>query len=122
MGTYYQYADRRVEDQIDWGKLGLDVSNSLRAERDLREKKKEDIDNETRKVTQAISDIPVGENNNLNTLAADAADLAQNQLLMADRLFKAGQLGQREYMTQRANINDGMTNMFGMIKGWNEVY
>ena len=48
MSTYYNYAERNAESYVNWGQIGKDVSKMLTDENDIREKKKKEIDDQSR--------------------------------------------------------------------------
>lgn len=40
MSTYYKYAEQNADSQVNWAQVGKSVSDMLKAEVDIREKKK----------------------------------------------------------------------------------
>lgn len=116
MSTYYNYAERNAESYVNWGQIGKDVSKMLTDESDIREKKKKEIDDQSREFAKTLSEAPQGQyqdgNNLINSFAADM----QQQRLMDDRLLKSGQMKLKDYTLRRQNNVDGTTTLCDLQK------
>jgi hypothetical protein len=55
--TYYKYADRLAESQIDWSEIGKDLSSALKQELTVREATINANQEATRKTTQKRSSL-----------------------------------------------------------------
>ena len=122
MGTAYKYVERAADDQINWAEVGSNFSNTLKAEAELRERKKAAIDEASREYQKVLLDVPQGENSGQNKFALDAADTLTQQALIQNTLLKSGQLDPRRYMITRQNMVDGTEAAFSMFEDYNAKY
>ena len=74
MAEFYSYAERQAGNQIDWSKIGSDVTKTLNEVVDLREKKKAAIDEETNKNLETLQNAPKGEDTDVNGWTINAAN------------------------------------------------
>jgi hypothetical protein len=122
MASYYKYAEREVENQIDWSKIGKDVSKMLSDEVALREEKKAAIEKATQEYGDKLSKQPVGADAATNKIMADFANDAQELRLTQDRLLKGGYLKLRHYNMMRQNAITGTNNMFDFADEYNTQF
>lgn len=121
-GTYYKYAERNVESQINWAEVGKNLTDMLSEEAKVREQKKAAIDEATRKFGETLANSPQGEHAGMNQWALDYAANAQEARLIQDRLLRSGQLKLRDYNIMRQNITDGTKGAFDLFKEYQEEY
>ena len=121
-GTYYKYAERNVESQINWAEVGKNLTDMLSEEAKVREEKKAAIDEATRKFGETLANSPQGEHAGMNQWALDYASDAQEARLIQDRLLRSGQLKLRDYNIMRQNITDGTKGAFDLFKEYQEEY
>lgn len=121
-GTYYKYAERNVESQINWAEVGKNLTDMLSEEAKVREQKKAAIDEATRKFGETLANSPQGEHAGMNQWALDYAADAQEARLIQDRLLRSGQLKLRDYNIMRQNITDGTKGAFDLFKEYQEEY
>ncbi len=115
MGTYYGYAEREVENQIDWSKVGKDVSDMLATEVQLRDEKKAEIEKATQEYGKKLSEFPVGSDAKTAEKMAGMTDEAQKIRLMQDRLLRSGQISVKQYNMMRYNTTSGTNQMFDFV-------
>lgn len=120
--TFYKYAQKNVENEIDWGQISKSLSDSLIEEERLREEKKAEIDQATNEFSKTISDAPMGESTDINAFTASNIEKVQQMRLIQDRLLKSGKLSLRDYTMQRQNLSDSVNTLYGTIKSWNTTY
>lgn len=120
--TYYNYVQRKVEDQVDWTKIGVDISNMLNDEAKLREETKAEIDKRSQEYGKLIQDSPMGEHKGANEWILDYASQAQEARLLQDRLLKSGALDLRDYNIMRQNIVDDTNSIFSFAEEYNGKY
>lgn len=120
--TYYNYAERNVESQINWAEVGKNITDMLSEEARIREEKKAAIDEATRKFGETLANSPQGEHAGMNQWALDYASDAQEARLIQDRLLRSGQLKLRDYNIMRQNITDGTKGAFDLFKEYQEEY
>jgi hypothetical protein len=121
-GTYFGYAERNASDEINWAKIGKNVTDMLQNESKIREEKKAAIDKSSTEYGETLANAPQGEHQGVNTWALTYADNAQQARLMQDRLLKSGQLKLKDYNIMRQNITDGTTQAFSLIKDYQTEY
>lgn len=123
MPTGYKYVERDAQDtQINWAEVGANFSGMLQEENRVREEKKAAFDKQARDYQNALNEIPTGQNTQLNGAALDFADDLKKQSLMLNKLFKAGQLKQKDYTIQMQNLMDGTNQGFGLFDDYNQEY
>jgi len=120
MSEYYKY--QGAETQIDWGAVGKEMSDSIVAERNRREEKKEGLAESQREGLKLITEIPTGEltymNNAVATYSEDMAALAK---LKYDQLTR-GLISVKDYTAWRQNALDGTKLTYAVAKKYQEVY
>jgi len=116
MATYYKYAERSADSQINWAEVGKNMTDMLANENRVREEKKKAIDDASREFGQTLSNPPQGEHKGANQWALEYADNASQFMLMQDRLLKSGQMKLKDYTVARQNILDGTDQAFNLSK------
>ena len=116
MATYYKYAERSADSQINWAEVGKSMSDMLANETRVREQKKAAIDAASREFGQTLANPPQGEHKGANQWALEYADNASQFMLMQDRLLKSGQMKLKDYTVARQNILDGTDQAFNLSK------
>ena len=122
MATYYGYAERNAEDQIDWNAVGKSMTDTLNAEQKRRDDLKAEIDKDSFEYGQTLSNSPQGEHKGMNEYSLNYASDAQDYNLMQLRLLKSGKIKLRDYLKGRENIKQGTTQIFDMMKNYQEKY
>ena len=116
MATYYKYAERSADSQINWAEVGRDMSDMLKEENRIREEKKAAIDAASREFGKTLANPPQGEHKGANQWALEYADNASKYMLMQDKLLKSGQMKLKDYVVARQNILDGTDQAFNLTK------
>lgn len=122
MATFYKYAERSAESQVNWAEIGKNMTDMLRDEVALREEKKAAIDEATRKYAEQLSNAPQGEHVGAKEEALRFADQASQYMLQQERLLKSGLLKPKDYMVARQNLVDGTTRGFQAMKEFQAQY
>jgi hypothetical protein len=120
--TYYKFAERSAESQINWAEVGKNVTDMLNTEATIREEKKAAIDEASRQYGEVLANAPTGEFKAANEWTLDFANDAAQARLMQDRLLKSGRLSVRDYTVQRQNLGDNTNQMFAISKEYQEKY
>jgi len=121
-GTYFKYAERNAQDQINWAEVGKNMSDMLLEEARVREEKKAAIDQASREFGEVLANAPTGDYDAGNTFALDYANSAQEIRLMQDRLLKSGQLNVKDYLISRQNVNSGTNQIFDLAQEYQNEY
>ena len=122
MATYYKYAERSAESQINWAEVGKNMSDMLKEETRIREEKKSAIDAASREFGNTLANPPQGEHKGANQWALEYGDNASQFMLMQDRLLKSGQMKLKDYTIARQNILDGTDRAFNLSKDYQAVF
>lgn len=122
MATFYKYAERSAESQVNWAEIGKNMTDMLRDEVALREEKKAALDEATRKYAEQLSNAPQGEHVGAKEEALRFADQASQYMLQQERLLKSGLLKPKDYMVARQNLVDGTTRSFKAMKEFQAQY
>lgn len=118
--TYYNFAERSADSQINWAEVGKNVTEMLQTESAIREEKKAAIDEASRQFGEVLANAPTGEFKPANEWTLDFANDAAQMRLMQDRLLKSGRLSVRDYTIQRQSLNDGTNQMFAISKEYQD--
>jgi len=122
MATFYKYAERSAESQVNWAEIGKNMTDMLRQEVAVREEKKAAIDEATRRYAEELSNAPQGEHVGAREEALRFADQATKYMLMQENLLKRGLLDPKDYMIARQNLVDGTRQAFSSMKGFQDQY
>lgn len=122
MATYYKYAERSADSQINWAEIGKSMSDMLANETRIREEKKAAIDAASREFGNTLANPPQGEHKGANQWALEYADNASKFMLMQDKLLKSGQMKLKDYTVARQNILDGTDQAFNLSKDFQAVF
>ena len=120
--TFYKYVKREAGSQVNWAEISKNMSDMLIEQRNLREKKKADIDAATREFQTVLDNAPESEHKGMAEFTLDFTDNIQKAYLMQDKLLKSGGLSLRDYTVQRQNMVEGVNNTFNILKSWNEDF
>ena len=122
MSTYYNYAERNANSQVNWAEVGKGISDMLKDEVKIREEKKAAIDKATRDFQQTLQNAPQGQFQDANKFTNDYAHSMMEQQMIDNRLLKAGQMKLQDYTYRRQNYVDGTSTLFDLQKLYQENY
>ena len=122
MSTYFKYAERTADSQVNYAEIGKNVSQMLSDEVKVREEKKKAIDDATREYGNVLANSPQGQFQDANKFITDYVSGAQQMRLNDDKLLKAGQMDLKTYTFRRQNLQDGTTTMFNLQKKFQDAY
>tara|TARA_R110000803_G_scaffold179879_1_gene242267 strand:+ start:435 stop:2036 length:1602 start_codon:yes stop_codon:yes gene_type:complete len=120
--SYYKQSERPEVEGINWGQIGTDLSNELRAEETRRTDLKAEIDKDSRDYISSFNDSPQGQHIGANERMAKFADNASQHMLSLNKRLRNGNIKLRDYNAQIANINQGTTDMFEVSKTFNKEF
>ena len=122
MPTYYKYAERNADSQVNWAEIGKGVTDMLQAETEIRRQKKAAIDESTRQFQKVLSEAPQGEFQDGNKFTNDFSHDMMAQMLLDTRLLKSGQMKLQDFTLRRQNYIDGTDTLFDLQKLYQENY
>ena len=121
-GTYYKYAERDADSQINWAEVGKEASGMLLEVNRVREEKKEAYNQATREELNNLMSSPQGQDQNANAFINNYAHDMIQQMKIDEDLFKRGMLKERDYTLRRQNNMDGTNQLFEIQKLYQEKY
>jgi hypothetical protein len=122
MATYYKYAERDADSQVNYAEIGKNMSDMLAETNRVREEKKAAIDKATRETLNELANSPNGEHTGARMAALEYADQASNFVRIQENLLKRGQISLKDYTVFRQNLNDGTDLAFNAVKVYQENY
>ncbi len=122
MGTFYGYAERSLENQVNWAEVGKSVSDTIQEEVRIREEKKQAIDDATRDLINEVGDTVTGLHRGANETILNYSSNTQDLILERQRLLKAGQINPKDYLMFMQNINDSTDTTFTLAQEYQDFY
>jgi hypothetical protein len=122
MATYYKYAERSADSQVNWAEVGKGISDMLKEETSIREQKKAAIDQATREFQKTLENAPQGQFQDANKFTNDYAHSMMEQQMIDNRLLKSGQMKLQDFTFRRQNYVDGTSTLFDLQKLYQENY
>jgi len=122
MPTYYKYAERSADSQVNWAEIGKGISDMLSDEVKIREEKKDAIDKSTREFQQTIANAPQGQFQDGNKFTNDYAHSIMEQQMIDTKLLKSGKMKLKDFTYRRQNYVDGTNTLFDLQKLYQENY
>ena len=122
MPTYYKYAERNADSQVNWAEIGKGVSDMIKEETDIRVQKRAAIDESTRQFQNKLAAAPQGEFQDGNKFTNNFAHDMMQQQLIDTRLLKSGQMKLQDFTLRRQNYIDGTNQLFDLQKLYQDNY
>jgi len=122
MATYYKYAERSADSQINWAEIGKDMSDMLKEETRIREQKRAVIDADFREGMKKFTNSPDGEHVGARQAALEFGDSGSKYMLTLNKLLKSGDLSLRDYTIKTQNLLDGTDTAFNALKEYQAVF
>jgi hypothetical protein len=116
MATYYKYAERSADSQVNWAEVGKGISDMLTEGAKLREEKKAAYEEAYRLDTESLINAPQGTWQDGNATVNNFAHDMMAQQLIDYRLLKSGVMNEREYTLRRENYKSGTNTVFDLQK------
>ena len=120
--TFYGYAEREADSFVDWSQIGKDITTMLQTEVQLRENKKQALEDATRAYEEQLANAPQGEYTDANEYMSNFSNDATQAMLMQERLLKSGQLKVKDYVLARDNLVSGTDQMFKIAEEYQTAY
>jgi len=117
MATYYKYAERGADSQVNWADVGKGISDMLSEEVKIREEKKAAYEKAYQDDMKNLSDNPQGGgiwggNDTINNFAHDMME----QKKIDYDLLKSGRMKPRDYTLRSNNYNSQTDTLFEVAK------
>jgi hypothetical protein len=120
--SYYKYAERDADSQINWAEVGKGISDMLAETNRIRQEKKDAIDAATRQFENDLANAPQGQNQDINNFTNKYAHNMMNQMRIDEQLLKSGQMPLDKYTLRRQNYVDGTNQLFDLSKLYQDEY
>lgn len=120
-GTYYKYAERDVDSQINWAEVGAQTSGMLLEVNRVREEKKDALAQAQRESLNNLMESPQGKNQDLNGKINEFAHNMMEQKKIDYDLLTRGQMSVRDYTLKVQNQMDGTKRLFDITKTLQET-
>jgi len=120
--TYYKYAEREANSQINWAEVSKGLTDTITQIDQDRQAKKAAIDDATRKDMLTLADAPKGENTTASEWTIKYANDMMNYRLTIDRLLKSGKMSLRDYQVAAQNSKDSTNLVFTISKEYQDEY
>lgn len=122
MATYYKYAERDADSQVNWAEVGKNISDMLAETNRVRQEKKDAIDAATRQFENDLANAPQGQNQDINNFTNKYAHNMMNQMRIDEQLLKSGQMPLDKYTLRRQNYVDGTNSLFELSKLYQDEF
>jgi hypothetical protein len=120
--TYYKYAEREANSQINWAEVSKGLSDTIDQIDKDRQAKKAAIDEATRQDMLTLADAPKGENTTASAWTINYANDMMNYRLAIDRLLKSGKMSLKDYQVASQNSKDSTNLVFTLSKEYQDQY
>ena len=120
--TYYGYAQRTAENQIDWATIGKDLSKALNDEATIRKTKQIALETSIQEATKKMSNYEKGDSSLANKRAAELSDNVTQYLQTIQRLWKSGQLSTQQLTEGINNANTGIDGALELNKEYHAEF
>lgn len=120
MATYYKYAERQAENQVDWAEIGKNLSDTLLEEKRIRDEKKAAIEKKTTDLTEQLANSPRGLDELQNQKTANFSDAMTQYVLTQKRLLQSGALSVKDWTRNNNQITTSIENTFALSKEFQE--
>jgi hypothetical protein len=120
--TYYKYAEREANSQINWAEVSKGLSDTIIQVDKDRQAKKAAIDASTREAMTTLADGPKGENTTASAWTINYANDMMNYRLSLDRLLKSGQMKLSDYQVAAQNSVDSTNLVFTLSQEYQDQY
>lgn len=122
MASYYKYAEKKVENEVNWGAISKGLTDSLTAEADSRVQRKAAIDKASDDDLKKMMDRPQGQYMAENSRISGFTEQAQKSQLASLRLLKSGAITEQEYNLRTNNLRTGTDMAFSLSQDYQDQY
>ena len=120
--TYYKYAEREANSQINWAEVSKGLSDTIIQVDKDRQAKKAAIDAATREDMTKLANGPKGENTTASEWTINYANDMMNYRLSLDKLLKSGQMKLSDYQVAAQNSVDATNLVFTLAQEYQDQY
>lgn len=103
---------------INWQEQAKVISDAFTGVADDRAKRKQDIDDDTKKNLDALNNLDAMDNQTLMDMTIDGSNNAANAIYEAEQAMKRGELRPQDFQKLKQNISSGFTQFQKNAKQW----
>lgn len=122
MSTYYNYVRRGPESQVDWGKIGSEISGEIERVSQERQAKREELDKLSVDLVKGASQVSLPEQNYLRNMILNGTNEMKNLALTQNRLLKEGKITPSQYKMVMENMKNNVQTLDSAIKSFGTSY
>lgn len=122
MSTYYNYVRRGPESQVDWGKIGTDISTEISRISKDREAKKTELDKLGTDLIRSASQVTLPEQDYVKNIVLDGTNEMKNLALQQNKLLKQGKITPSQYRMVMENMKTNVDYLGKAVKDFNPSY
>jgi hypothetical protein len=122
MSTYYNYVRRGTESQVDWGKIGKQLTDEISRISKDRDTKREELDKLNTDLIRSASDVAVPEQEYVRNLVLNGTNEMKNLALTNNNLLKRGIITPSQYRMANENMKSGIANLDKAVKIFDTSY
>lgn len=116
MATYYKYAERSADNQVNWAEVGKGISNMLADEAKIREEKKAAYETAFQDDMKQLSTQPQGDWQDGTNVVNNFAHNMMAQKLIDYKLLKSGRMKPRDYTLRQQNYTNQTNSVLDLNK------
>jgi hypothetical protein len=116
MSTYYKYAERNADSQVNWAEVGKGISNMLADETKIREEKKAAYETAFQDDMKQLSTQPQGDWQDGTNVVNNFAHNMMAQKLIDYKLLKSGRMKPRDYTLRQQNYTNQTNSVLDLNK------
>ena len=116
MATYYKYAERSADSQVNWAEVGKGISDMLADEVKIREEKKAAYETAFQDDMKQLSTQPQGDWQDGTNVVNNFAHNMMEQKLIDYKLLKSGKMKPRDYTLRQQNYTNQTNSVLDLNK------
>lgn len=116
MATYYKYAERGADSQVNWAEVGKGITNMLTDEAKIREEKKAAYETAFQDDMKKLSTQPQGDWQDGTNVVNNFAHNMMAQKLIDYKLLKSGKMKPRDYTLRQQNYTNQTNSVLDLNK------
>lgn len=107
---------------INWAEQAKVISDAFTGVAEDRAKRKQDIDDDTKKNLDALNNLDAMDNQTLMDMTIDGSNNAANAIYEAEQAMKRGELRPQDFQKLKQNISSGFTQFQKNAKQWDSDF
>ena len=116
------FAPEKEGSRINWFEQGKLISDAVTEAANKRQKRKDDIDADTKTNLDKLNELESLDNKTLMDMTIDGSNDAANVIYQAEQAMKRGELRPQDFQKIKNNISSGFTQFQKNAKSWDEDF